>query len=322
MPKKIVVVGSINLDLVAHVARMPSEGETLSGRDFATYPGGKGANQAVCAARLGGEVAMIGRLGSDFFAQQLRRELNQSGVNTEFVRTVEQPSGTALILVTSQGANSIVVIPGANDSLRPEHLDEHLELFREAGVILAQLEIPLNTVEYLGRLAKQLNVPFLLDPAPVQPLSSEILRNVTWLTPNESETLSILEHMGYSMQNGAMSNQEIPLAAKRLLDAGVHNVILKLGSRGIYLAGKDVETGYVLPYRVHVVDTTAAGDAFNGGFSFGLTRGMTPAAAARFACAVAAVSVTRVGAQPSMPMLSEVEALMEASDTGRAAVTI
>ncbi|MFC6645377.1 ribokinase [Granulicella cerasi] len=309
MKKKIVVVGSLNLDLVANVERMPAEGETMLGQAFATYPGGKGANQAVAAAKLGGEVMMVGRLGNDLFAEELRRELANVGVNARCVENVECASGSAVILVTPQGANSIVVIPGANATLRPEDLDDYTDVFRDAGVILSQLEIPLDTVERLGQIAAELNVPFVLDPAPVQALSAATLRCVTWLTPNETETQLLLQQLGYSVDD-SLSEDAVHAAADRLLATGARNVILKLGGRGIYLAGADVAGEFVSPFVVKAVDTTAAGDAFNGGFAYGLTRGMAPVEAAKFACAVAAVSVTRVGAQPSMPTLQEAETLL------------
>jgi ribokinase len=311
--KKIVVVGSINLDLVASVSRTPLEGETLLGTDFATYPGGKGANQAVAAARLGGDVAMIGRLGTDVFGRQLRSELDAAGVDTHCVENVDGPSGSAVILVTPHGGNSIVVIPGANHALQPEDLEAHIDTIRNASILLAQLEIPLQTVERLGELAAEFHIPFVLDPAPAQALTPALLRHVTWLTPNESETQTVLKHLG-----GAVDEDDLSAAAGRLLATGVRNVILKLGSRGVYLAGADVEPGYVASYRVAAVDTTAAGDAFNGGFAYALAHGqMTPRDAARFAAAVAAVSVTRVGAQPSMPVLSEVDALMTSAGSTR-----
>jgi ribokinase len=310
MKKKIVVVGSINLDLVASVSHMPDSGETLMGEGFATYPGGKGANQAVAASRLGAEVAMVGHLGNDLFAKRLRQGLNEARVNTEHVREVDEPSGCAVILVIPQGGNSIVVIPGANYSLRPEHLDEHVELLRSAGVILSQLEIPLETVERLGRLAAQLHIPFVLDPAPAQVLSARLLQTVTWLTPNESETRSILKDLNHPISDDTIGADALPIVASRILATGVRNIVLKLGARGIYLAGKDVPTSFIPTYRVQAVDTTAAGDAFNGGFAYALTTGMEPLEAARFGCAVAAVSVTRVGAQPSMPTLAQVEELL------------
>jgi ribokinase len=308
MKKKIVVVGSINLDLVASVSHMPGNGETLMGERFSTYPGGKGANQAVAASRLGADVAMVGHLGNDIYAERLRQGLNEAGVNTEYVHEVAESSGCAVILVIPQGGNSIVVIPGANSSLRPEHLEQHVELLRSAGVILAQLEIPLEVVERLGRLAAQLQIPFVLDPAPAQMLSAGLLQTVTWLTPNESETRSILKDLNYPMSDDGIDDDALPIVASRILATGVRNIIMKLGARGIYLAGKDVPTTSFIPaYRVQAVDTTAAGDAFNGGFAYALNQGMEPLDAARFGCAVAAVSVTRVGAQPSMPTLSQVE---------------
>lgn len=248
---------------------------------------------------------MIGRLGTDAFGMQLRAGLDTAGVDTGCVTNVDGPSGSAVILVTPHGGNSIVVVPGANNSLQPEDLETHLETIRGASILLAQLEIPLNTVERLGELAAELGIPFLLDPAPAQALSGAMLRNVTWLTPNESETRTVLEHLG-----GTVDDSDVAGAAERILATGVRNVILKLGSRGMYLAGKDVEAGFVPAYRVTAVDTTAAGDAFNGGFAYALTRGQTPLAAAGFAAAVAGISVTRVGAQPSMPQLADVEALM------------
>ena len=220
------------------------------------------------------------------------------------------PSGTAIILVSSDGSNSIVVIPGANKSLRPADLSQYEGLFEDASIILSQLEIPLETVEEIGRMAKRLNVPFLLDPAPAVPLSLSLLQTVTWLTPNESESRVLLRSLGHSI---ADTKTPIPpdQAAQHLLDAGVRNVILKLGSRGFYIAGQDVEPTSVPSFQVKAIDTTAAGDAFNGGFAFALAeRGLAPLAAARFANAVGAVSVTKVGAQDSMPHLREVEELL------------
>jgi ribokinase len=205
-----------------------------------------------------------------------------------------------------------VVIPGANGELRPEDLEAHTGLFRDAACILAQLEIPMETVIRLGEIAAEYKVPFLLDPAPARDLSPELLRHVTWLTPNETETQIILK----GLQDGGQAHEDpeteaaLSSTADRLLAAGARNVILKRGSQGVYLAGADVERQTIPPFHVNAVDTTAAGDAFNGGFAYALTQGRQPAEAARFACAVAAISVTRTGAQPSMPVLEEVHALM------------
>lgn len=311
--KSIVVVGSLNLDLVAYLSRMPLEGETLTGNDFATFPGGKGANQAVAAARLGANVAMVGRLGSDGFGDQLRQALQKDSVDATAVLSVEKPSGTAVILVTETGGNSIVVIPGANHALTPAELEKHADLLRNAAVILAQLEVPMNTIVRLGEMATEYGIPFILDPAPAQRLPIELLTNVTWLTPNESETKLLLGFLGEPSKSEIVEDASAAAAADRLLETGVRNVILKLGSRGVYLKGLDVESVRIQPFQVQAVDTTAAGDAFNGGFAYALTQGQVPAEAARFACAVAAVSVTRAGAQPSMPTLEEVTKLLTAS---------
>jgi ribokinase len=308
--KKIVVVGSINLDLVASVARLPTVGETLTGQQFATYSGGKGANQAVCVGRLGGNVSMVGRLGEDRFAVELRENLQAAGVQTDGVENVAGPSGTAIILVTSEAANSIIVVPGANASLRPEDLDRCEALFRDASIVLCQLETPLDTVEQVGRITQRLRIPFLLDPAPALALSPSLLRTVTWLTPNESECRILLHSLGH-LPRATESDLAPEAAAQLLLDAGVRNLILKLGARGFYIAGRDVEAAYVSSFQVKAVDTTAAGDAFNGGFAYALAHvGLDPLAAAHFANAVAAISVTRAGAQSSMPQLAEVQALL------------
>ncbi|MGD0893552.1 MAG: ribokinase [Terracidiphilus sp.] len=307
MRKSIVVVGSLNLDLVASVNRLPALGETMIGRDFNTYGGGKGANQAVALARLGASVKMIGKLGTDAFAKQLRDEVEQAGVDTSCVGNAKGPSGTALITTSADGDNTIVVIAGANGMLLPEDIERYRPQIEEASIVLGQLEIPRETTEYLAKVVMAAGVPFLLDPAPAYPLSEELLQSVTWLTPNETEAQLLL-----AAHCSDASKLPAPESAERLLRLGVRNVILKLGARGVYLAGKDVEGTFVDAYHVHAVDTTAAGDAFNGAFAYALTQNaMAPQEAAGFACAVAALSVTRSGAQTSMPVLSECEAFLE-----------
>lgn len=310
MEKKIVVAGSINMDLVASVERMPAKGETIPGTNFATHPGGKGANQAVAAARLGAPVTMIGRLGSDLFATQLRHQLEADHIDTSCITALDLPSGCAVILVDRQGANSIVVIPGANGALFAEDLTQYEEVLRHASIVLAQLEVPLETVTRLAELTHAMNIPFVLDPAPAQPLPASLLRNVTWLTPNESEARSILRDIGHD-GDSALTLHTAPAAAEKLLATGVRNVILKMGGQGAYIAGQDSLSAFIPPFSVNAVDTTAAGDAFNGGFAYALTQAkMTPHEAVRFASAVAAVSVTRAGAQLSMPTLEEVNKLL------------
>jgi ribokinase len=305
MQKPIVVVGSINLDLVAGTDRLPQVGETIIGNTFNTFYGGKGANQAVAAARLGYPVAMVGNIGSDAFGTQLRNGLKDAGVDTAYVNTVEGPSGVALITTGRHGENSIVVVPGANGCLTPKLLEKAAPLLERAGFLLAQLEIPLETVEYLAQFAERHDIPLMLDPAPARELSGQLLRRISWLTPNETETQELLK---IRIENGDRGSYA---AAERLLDCGVKNVLLKLGSNGCVIAQGTLAKERVPAFSVNAVDTTAAGDAFNAGFAVGLMRGSTVARSAIFASAVAAISVTRPGAQPSMPTGDEVECFLE-----------
>lgn len=298
MAKPIVVVGSINLDLVANAARLPAPGETVFGTQFRTFFGGKGANQAVAAAKLGHPVLMIGKVGEDAFGSQLLDGLNQAGVGTACIGRTPGPSGTAIIVTDDHGENSIVVIPGANSQVLPADIERHRDVLGNAGMILTQLEIPLETVEMLCRIAKKQNIPLVLDPAPARPLPASILQNVTWITPNEIESQILLTDSAAGSPDSA---------ADRLFAAGVSHVVLKLGARGALVA-EDPGTRHLVPgFPVKAVDTTAAGDAFNGAFAVGLLEEKSPEQAARFANAVAAISVTRPGAQPSMPTRKEVD---------------
>ena len=189
MAKRIVVVGSINLDLVAATPHIPLPGQTVSGSTFQTFPGGKGANQAVAAARLGGTVSMIGKLGSDVFATQLKKSLEDAGVKTEAIGRADGPSGVALITTDPEGENAITVMAGANGLLSPVDLEANLDLIRSAGILLTQLEIPMETVECLARIAAKENIPLMLDPAPARLLPASVLKSVEWLTPNETEMI-------------------------------------------------------------------------------------------------------------------------------------
>jgi ribokinase len=300
MKKPIVVVGSINFDLVVGANRIPRVGETVTGKTFNTYFGGKGANQAVAAAKLEYPVAMVGCTGTDSFGEQLRQGLEDAGVDTIGVCAVDGPSGVALITTSSQGENNIVVVPGANERLEPALLEKASPLLERAGIILTQLEIPLNTVDYLAQFAERRNIPLMLDPAPARDLPLSLLRRVSWMTPNETEVQELLK--------GRMpSNDDYFAAADRLLSCGTKGVLLKLGSRGSLVAQQDGLREFVPAFAVNPVDTTAAGDAFNGGFAVGLMKGMNAIESASFASAVAAISITRAGAQPSMPALQEVE---------------
>jgi ribokinase len=301
MQKPIVVVGSINLDLVASTDRIPQVGETVIGRTFTTFFGGKGANQAVAVARLGYPVSMIGSVGNDAFGTQLRSGLAEAGVNTDHVETVEDSSGTALIITGSNGDNSIVVVPGANAHLSPKSLERTAPLLKQAGFILVQLEIPLETVEYLAEFAERYDIPFMLDPAPARELPASLLRRVWWLTPNETETRELLK------TNLDDNEESANAAADQLLSRGVKNVVLKLGSRGCVVAQGSQSKERIPAFSVNAVDTTAAGDAFNAGFAVGLISGYSAFESGVFASAVAGLSVTRPGAQPSMPRSDEVE---------------
>jgi ribokinase len=301
--KSVVVVGSINMDLVASADHIPAAGETILGTGFETHPGGKGANQAVAAARLGAQVQMIGLLGSDDIGKQLRDGLNQAGVDTSAVGTVPGNSGVALITVAASGENSIVVASGANFQVSPEYLDKHADLIRNAGVVLAQLEIPLESVVRLGKLCAEASVPLILDPAPARELPAELFAQVAWLTPNETEAGFYLGH--------PVGKDGPEAAAHELIAKGAKGVILKLGANGSYFAqGSGNEAG-IQPFHVHAVDSTGAGDAFNGAFAAALMMGKSRLEAAMFASAASAVSVTRAGAQSSMATLDEVERLMD-----------
>ena len=306
MTKPIVVIGSINFDLVSASERIPVPGETVIGSTFNTVPGGKGANQAVAASRLGAQVAMIGKLGTDSFGRDLKAGLEQAGVNTDAIGCVEGSSGVAQIITDAQGNNSITVVPGANAHLLPRDIEAHVDLVRSAGAVLAQLEIPLKTVEAVCQICAEYSVPFILDPAPARALPDALLENVTWLTPNETETCYLLDYRLEHLQDDSLE-----AAASTLLKRGCKNVILKLGARGCYVALSDGLRRRWPSYPVRAVDTTAAGDAFNGALAVRLLRDKEPLPAVEWALAVAAISVTRHGAQPSMPTTEEVEHFLE-----------
>jgi len=314
MVKRIVVVGSINLDLVAATQRIPSAGETVAGLSFRTFPGGKGANQAVAAARVGGSVSMVGKVGTDAFGVQLRESLEEFNVNTEAVEIVPGSSGVALINTDAKGENAITVVAGANAHLSPADLDSNIDVIRRAGILLAQLEIPLETVEYLAAIAFRERIPLMLDPAPARSLPLSLLKCVDWLTPNETETCALT-----GQRPGELSDKSIEDAANALLDRGSRNVILKLGARGCYVALSNGTRELLPAYPVHAVDTTAAGDAFNGALAVALLDGQSPLESASWASAVAALSVTRPGAQASMPTAAEVDRFLDDSRSTKSA---
>lgn len=317
MPKQIVVVGSVNLDLVCIGKRIPAPGETLQGTDFKTFHGGKGANQAVGVARLGYPVAMIAKVGDDEFGPRLRKGLRDANVDVR--RVVTAPgvtSGVALISVDAEGQNSINIVAGANAELKPRDLEASLPVLRSAGIILAQLEIPMETVELLGTLARRFNVPLMLDPAPARRLSKSLLRNVTFVTPNETEA-GILANAPGSRNGDAPDSAYAAEMAELLKQSGAANVVLKLGKRGAFVAGAGGEREMVRAFKVKTVDSTAAGDSFNAAMAVALMRGSSLVEAARYGAAAGAISTTRMGAQASMPSADEVSWLLASSNGSR-----
>jgi ribokinase len=308
--KPVAVVGSINIDLVANTERIPVEGETVQGSGFQIHPGGKGANQAVAVARLGYPVRIIGRLGDDAFGAQLRSHLERAGVDVAAVATTHGSSGVATIIVADHGENCIVITPGANALLTPADLDANLDILRSSGIVLTQLEIPLETVEHLAKICARERIPLILDPAPAKELPASLLRAVTWFTPNEIEAAFFTGE-----SDGRSDTHDPARVARALIRRGIPGVVLKLGSRGAFIASADSLEERLSPFPVRAVDTTAAGDAFNGAFAVGLLLGKSPAASARFATAAAALSVTRAGAQPSMPTMADVDQLLQNATT-------
>ena len=306
MRESIVVVGSINLDLVCVGKKIPAPGETVWGSQFQTFHGGKGANQAVAVGRLGYPVSMVGKVGDDDFGSRLRQGLRAAHVNVRALSTARATaSGVALITVDNKGQNSITVIPGANGELRPQDLEKSLPHLRSAGMILTQLEVPMETVEYLCSLAARLKVPLMLDPAPARAIPRKILRCVTYLTPNETETCTLC-----NIAPEELTPETVGGCAEKLQRDGAANVVIKMGKHGAFIAGADGLRKMVPAFKVKAVDSTAAGDAFNGALAVALMRGFSLEDAVRFAAAAGAKSATRAGAQTSMPTAKEVAQML------------
>ncbi len=292
------------MDLVVKSPRIPAVGETILGGDFVMTPGGKGANQAAAAAKLAARVHLIAKLGEDAFAEQSLSNFKKAGINTEFVlQTGQAPSGVALIMVDDDGNNVIVVAPGANQKLSPEDVKKAESTIASSDVLVAQLEVPLETVEFAVRLAHNSGVLVVLDPAPARRLSSELLAMVDVLTPNETEA-GILTGIEVTDEDSARA------AAGKLLQCGVKAVVLTMGAKGFLLADGG-GTQLVPAVKVDAVDATAAGDAFTGSLAVGLAQGQTLFDAALFANYVAALSVTKMGAQSSMPSRQAVESFIQ-----------
>ncbi|SFH84535.1 ribokinase [Collimonas sp. OK307] len=303
----IVIIGSINMDLVLRVPRMPHPGETLSGGRFQTISGGKGANQAVACARLSADsvkVAMIACLGDDAFGAELRAALRNDGIDDSHVSTIEgEASGVASILVDAGGQNSIVLAAGANDALSPAHIDAARSLIEQARIVVLQLETPLATVRHAIKLAHGLGKIVVLNPAPAQALPADLLAQVEYLIPNEIEAAMLAGLSAASLDNDAA----IEAAVAKLRAAGSANVLVTLGEKGVYAALSSGSIHFAAqPTRA--VDTTAAGDTFIGGFVAALAEGRSEADAIAFGQRAAALSVARIGAQTSIPYRHELEA--------------
>ena len=300
----ILVVGSLNMDLVVQMPAIPRPGETLLGGKFATFPGGKGANQAVAAARLGARVRMVGRVGGDAFGDQMLKIIQDEGIDARFIGIdAQSATGVALITVDAQGENSISVASGANFTLTSEDVRQAWQEIPDVDLLVMPLETPMETIRTAAQIAKQRQVRVILNPAPAQDLEESLLRMVDVIVPNESETERLT---GQSINNEADARK----AGAELLKRGVANAVLTLGENGALLVeGSSGEPifEFIPAFKVPVVDTTAAGDAFVGALATGMGEGLSLAEAVRFAGAVAALSVTRPGAQPSLPYRPEVD---------------
>ena len=299
---KILVVGSANTDMVISAEHFPQPGETMMGHSFMTNHGGKGANQVVAAARLEGDTAFIGKVGDDQFGHSTIEMMKQEGIDvTGLTVTSEQPSGVALITTVASGENSIIIDSGANGVLSPADIQAAEGLFENAGIVLLQLETPVDTVTEAAALGKKHGAYVVLNPAPApkEPLPEALLKNVDLLIPNETEA-------GYISGVNISGDEDIPAAMMEIQKLGVKDVIITVGSRGV-CARIDGEVVNVPAFKVKAVDTTAAGDTFCGALCVALANGKPLVEAIRFGCKASSISVTRRGAQMSMPRLSEID---------------
>ena len=311
MPPHLVVFGSLNMDLVIQAPRHPRPGETLTGGPFRTIPGGKGANQAVAAARLGGQVTMIGAVGADSFGDELIANLAAAGVDTSRIDGSPEATGLALITVSESGENTIILAPGANGTVSARTAWENEQTIAAADVLLLQLETPLSAVLAATQIAGRHRVPVILNPAPARPLPAELLRHVSYLIPNEHEAALLA-----GLPTGA--DEEAAQAAAALQTMGVGQVVVTLGERGALLCdAPDVSESArrvptIIPsFPVQAVDTTAAGDAFVAALAVALTEGRPVVEAVRWGCAAGALACTTFGAQPSLPTRAAVEKMLE-----------
>jgi len=300
---KIVVVGSINTDMIVKVPRIPKPGETILGEKFSTAAGGKGANQAVAAARAGGDVTFIARVGNDMFGKQALEDFESNNINAKYIKTDNaEPSGVALIFVDEKGENSIAVASGANARLSHRDVTEAEEVIKSADILLMQLETPMESVKRAAKIAKDAGVKVILNPAPACPLDNTLLSTLYVITPNESEAELLTD----------ISVTDFPSAEKAafiLLDRGVEVAIITMGSKGALIKTREL-TKIVPGFKVNAVDSTAAGDVFNGSLVVAMAEGKTLEETVQFANAAAALSVTKLGAQPSAPKRIEIERML------------
>jgi ribokinase len=299
----IVVVGSSNTDMIIKIPRIPKKGETILGGKFNTASGGKGANQAVAAARAGSNVTLVARVGDDMFGEQAKEGFEKDNINIDHLLTdTKEPSGIALIFVDDKGENSIAVASGANARLSCKDVENARNVIESADVLLMQLETPIETIRNATDIAKNCGVKIILNPAPAQPLDDVLLSNIDILTPNETEAelLSGIKVTDIKSAKGA---------GEFLFEKGLKAVIITLGSRGAFLVSKN-ENELISGFNVDVVDTTAAGDTFNGALAVGLAEGKELKESIRFANAAAAISVTKMGAQPSVPYRNDIKKML------------
>ena len=302
--KNILVVGSSNTDMIIKVACIPRPGETVLGGEFSMLPGGKGANQAVAAARAGGRVTFVARVGEDIFGDRALRDFEAEGIDTRFiVRDDRSASGIALINVGENGQNSISVASGANALLSPEDIRKAGQAFREADILLLQLETPVETVRAAAEAASTRRIPVILNPAPALQLDDALMRMIDTITPNETEA-EILTGIKIG------TTEDARRSADALRARGPRFAVITLGEKGCYAAGDHFE-GPIPAFEVRAVDTTAAGDVFNGALAVALAEKQPPGDALRFASAAAALSVTKLGAQPSAPKRADIKAFLD-----------
>ncbi len=300
MSKNILVIGSSNTDMIIKLKKIPMPGETVIGGKFSTAAGGKGANQAVAAARAGGNVTFIARVGSDIFGETALKGFKNDGLNVDYIiKDLIEPSGVALIFVDENGENSIAVASGANAALTPMDIKNCEHIIRENEFLLMQLETPIDTIETAAKIAAENNVKIILNPAPAQKLNKELLKSVSIITPNETEAELLV---GFPITN----EEDAERAAKVLMEMGIDIIIITLGSKGAFVLS-DSFKGLVPSFSVKAVDTTAAGDIFNGALTVSLSEGKLIKDAVIFANAAAALSVTKLGAQTSAPERKDID---------------